>query len=61
MGPTCVLCVFCNALFECERVGVKLCVSVLEALILGIAPKLLIGGVGSDGVFVSCDFVCVLL
>ena len=40
---------------------VKLCVFVLEVLILGIAPKLLIGGVGSDGVLVSCGFLCVLL
>ena len=61
MGPTCVLCLFCNSMFECERVGVKLCVFVLEVLIVGIAPKLLIGGVGSECFFISCGFICVLL
>ena len=57
IGSKCVLCVFCNVLFECVRVGVKFCVSVLGVLILKIAPKILIVGVGSDGVFVPCGFI----
>ena len=47
-----------ECLFECVSIGVKIGASVLGFLIFGIAPKFLVGGVGSAG---SCGFVCALL